>query len=124
MKRYLKTPEEVINALQVGKKVETEGLEYKFINGILVGISKTDKNWIIYPALYFSVTPYIDEPKPLKLEVGKFYRTRNGEKAVILAVDENQSFFAAVIGKYNTFFVNDKGLACEKQLNLVAPWEE
>ena len=65
MKKYLKTPEEVIDALQSGKKVETNELEYKFINGILVAISKTDKNWIVYPALYSSVIPYINEPESL-----------------------------------------------------------
>lgn len=83
-KRYLHTPEEVIDALQVGRKVETESLEYKFINGILVAISKTDKNWIVYPAISSSVIPYINEPESLNLEVGKFYKTRRGNKVVCL----------------------------------------
>lgn len=83
-KRYLHTPEEVIDALQAGKKVETEDLEYKFINGILVATSKTNKHWIVYPALSASIDHYINESKSLKLEVGKFYRTRRGDKVVCL----------------------------------------
>ena len=125
MKRYLKSPEEVVQALKDGKVVESEGYSYKLVNGVICSFYKQGYyKWNVGGAIFQSDEPYVDEPEQLKLEVGKFYKTRDGEKAVILAADENQSFFVAVIGKYNTFFVNNKGLACKKQLNLVAPWEE
>lgn len=94
-KRYLKTPEEVIDALQVGKKVETEGLEYKFINGILTAINKTDKSWIVNPGIYFSEVVYIDEPEPL---------TKYCKRPVVIEAikynGENKVEIQEFVGKY------------------------
>ena len=131
MKKYLKTPEEVIDALQAEKKVETENLEYKFINGILVAIGKTDKNWIVYPALSSSVIPYINETEPITLEVGKFYMTREGKKVIILADNckpKDSPYLVAEIGKCSTLYaIRKNGCIYEKGANacdIIAPWKD
>ena len=132
MKKYLNTPKEVIDALQAGKKVETEDLEYKLINGILVAISKTDKLWMVYPALSSSIVPYINEPKSLKLEVGKFYKTRCGKKAIVLGkeeVDDGFPIHVALMDYYaNAFYISVSGKynldGSNNELDLIAPWEE
>lgn len=131
MKRYLKTPEEVIDALQAGKKVETEDLEYKFINGILVATSKTNKHWIVYPALSASIDHYINESKSLKLEVGKFYKTRNGRKAFVYAKTDEGKYncWAVIVNSImgGTFCCTANGEYTankESENDLVEPWEE
>lgn len=132
MKKYLNTPKEVIDALQAGKKVETEDLEYKFINGILVATSKTNKHWIVYPALSASIDHYINESKSLKLEVGKFYKTRDGRKAIVLNVvkDDTRSCPVRVVvvdNTYEPYFVRKSGRLYKNEENawdIVAPWEE
>lgn len=132
MKKYLNTPKEVIDALQAGKKVETEDLEYKFINGILVATSKTNKHWIVYPALSASIDHYINESKSLKLEVGKFYKTRDGRKAIVLNVvkDDTRSCPVRVVvvdNTYEPYFVRKSGHLYKNEENawdIVAPWEE
>lgn len=132
MKKYLNTPKEVIDALQAGKKVETEDLEYKFINGILVATGKTDKHWIVYPALYSGIVPYTNEPESLKLEVGKFYKTRCGKKAIVLGkedVDDGFPIHVALMNYYaNAFYVSVSGRynidGSDNELDLIGPWEE
>ena len=129
MKKYLNTPKEVIDALQAGKKVETEDLEYKFINGILVATSKTNKHWIVYPALSASIDHYINESKSLKLEVGKFYKMRDGRKAFVYAkigIDCPYPFCVVKDGKLDAYNVNEEGKqAADKQsLDLIATWKE
>lgn len=128
-KKYLKTPEEVIDALQSGKKVETEDLEYKFINGILVATSKTNKHWIIYPALSASIDHYINESKSLKLEVGKFYKTRDGRKAFVFAISEKSynPLCVAIVGCKSTYDVTANGKYFDGEItsdDLVALWED
>ena len=132
MKKYLKTPEEVIDALQAGKKVETNELEYRFINGILVAISKTDKNWIVYPSLSSSVIPYTNESESFKLKVGKFYKTRDGRKVIISNIIDDPynpyPVFVMAIGdtalycvNRNGFFISEKDIRAS---DLVAPWKD
>lgn len=80
-KRYLKTPEEVVDALKAGKKIEAGDFEYRLVGEVLIAINKTDKSWAVNAGVYSDDIPFIDEPEPLKLEVGKFYKTRDGRKA-------------------------------------------
>lgn len=73
---------------------------------------------------------YIDELEPLKLEVGKFYRTRNGKKAFVYAKissDYPYPFYVVTIGDLEHYNVNAEGVqpyAEQRPLDLVAPWEE
>ena len=86
MKKYLKTPEEVIDVLQDGKVVTNkEGCHYKMYKGVIFCFWKNKKQWDITFTLGYSDDLYVDEPEPLKLEVGKFYKTRDGRKAFVYA---------------------------------------
>ena len=132
-KRYLKTPEEVIDALQAGKKIEAGDFEYRLVGEVLIANNKNDKSWAVNAGIYSDDIPFIDEPEPLKLEVGKFYRTRGGKKAIVLGIEQNNedgvpvhialmdahtaSFYVATSGNYKSSGRKDDN-------DLVAPWEE
>ena len=129
-KRYLLTPEEVIKALRDGKEL-TDNLnnKYKLIDGFVRSINPNG-GWGINPYVGGDIDGlYVDEPEPLKLEVGKFYKTRDGEKALVYGIISDAypySFYVAKIGKLDTYNVNSAGLKTteETPLDLVAPWED
>lgn len=128
MKRYLKTPEEVIDVLKEGKTVKcTDGSEYTVDSGFLV--EKSKGTWSINPTLYGLSDYYAEEPKPLRLEVGKFYRTRDGRKAFVYAENNKilHPFLAVKEGQVDAYYVDAKGKQEDDVTNpsdLVAPWEE
>lgn len=129
MKRYLKTPEEVIQALKEGKVVETKINNYKLIDGIICGFRKQDGQWMLGHSIYEE--PYIDEPEPLKLEVGKFYKTRAGKKAWIVYASKDTHdyypFCCIVLGGNEVYYVNEQGFVVStetSELDLVAHWED
>ena len=70
MKRYLKTPEEVIKALQDGKEVrDKHGSICKLVDGII--ISKLNDFFEIGKPIRSVNKPYILEEESIKIEVGK-----------------------------------------------------
>lgn len=132
-KVYLETPEAIIKALKEGKVVKSKNVKYKLIDGIICSFHEEygRKLWTVCNSICEYEKPYIDEPEPLKIEVGKFYRTRNGSKAFVYAKADK--------GKYNYWavIVNsiiDENFCCtvdgtysvgkESKKDLVAPWEE
>lgn len=128
-KRYLKTPEEMIDALQAGKKIEAGDFEYRLVGEVIIAINKTDKSWAVNPGIYSDDIPFIDEPEPLKLEVGKFYKTRDGRKALVVSrhQDEHFPYVIAVLGKVDAYAVTKDGRFYDDRpyaYDLVAPWEE
>lgn len=129
-KRYLKTPEEVIDALQAGKKIEAGDFEYRLVGEVLIAINKTDKSWAVNAGIYSDDIPFIDEPEPLKLEVGKFYKTRNGRKAWIVAPRQQGScnlYVVSALGYSDTYNVFENGSLYSVKVSdwdLVAPWED
>lgn len=87
MKVYLNTAEEFIKALVEGKTMyedfcTTEKFRtIKFVNGICVskyhnGLTVINEFFRIDEERNF----YYEEKEPIKLEVGKFYKTRDGDK--------------------------------------------
>lgn len=132
MKKYLNTPEEVVQALQEGKKVHTDFMEYWCTRGVFFSLNKKDDYICINSNISFLHDyMYVEEPEPLKLEVGKFYRLRNGRKAIVANVDEDISrhpaFVAVIGGGNNSYWVSKTGKysSCsESEWDLVAPWEE
>ena len=79
MKKYLMTPEEVIKALKEGKEVKSGGTCcYKMIDGVICVSGRN--GWCIGTHINDAEAPYIEEAEPLKFEVGKFYKDREGEK--------------------------------------------
>lgn len=72
---------------------------------------------------------YIECPKPLKLEVGKFYKTRDGKKAFVFAISEKSynPLCVAIVGCKSTYEVTANGKYFDGEVtseDLVAPWEE
>lgn len=128
-RRYLKTPEEVTAALKEGKVVlDRTGNKYKSINGFIV-VSYISGGWGVDPFIGNHEGLYVEEPKPLKLEVGKFYKTREGRQAFVFAKITNYSypFYVATVGELNAYSVNAEGRQTNSEplpLDLVAPWEE
>lgn len=130
-KRYLKTPEEVIQALKEGKIVETENNEYKLIDGMICGFQKQKGQWMLGHSIFESEEAYIEEPKPLKLEVGKFYKTRDGHKVFVAYIDRDcldkyPPVCVVIIGTKNRYWVRIDGLRYTDRsaADIVAPWEE
>lgn len=132
MKRYLRAPEEVTQALQEGKKVQTDYMEYWLSKGVFFSLNKKDSCVCINSSvLFIPDCMYVNEPKPLKLEVGKFYKTRDGRQAFVYTITENAAYPCWVVlvdsseggtycctidGQYTTNEENNK--------DLVASWEE
>ena len=132
MKRYLKSPEEVVQALKDGKVVESEGYSYKLVNGVICSFYKQGYyKWNVGGAIFQSDEPYIDEPESLKLEEGKFYKTRAGRKVwITYAIKDEHEYYpfcCIVLGGNEVYYVNEQGFVVStetSELDLVAPWEE
>ena len=137
MKRYLKTPEEVIDALRAGKVLtsDEEKSTWTMYNGVIVRKKKEKEyfgKWSIGNAIvdYFDV--YVNEPEPLKLEVGKFYKRRDGKKVVVLGKNPNHSdcfSYRVMAMEYNSFaywvtVAGQVSIGITNDEDLVAPWEE
>lgn len=129
MKKYLNTPEEVIKALKEGKEVRLEeggaGV-VKLIDGLCV------KQWQDQFNINYTINlrdkPFIEEVEPLKIEVGKFYRTKGNKKAYVY-FDYGNRLFRAVCDDYtNSYCIDNKGEYINypkvDKLNLVSLWEE
>ena len=131
-KRYLKTPEEVIQALRDKKEVfDLFDNNYKLVNGII--IYRTQKGgWGINAHIGCADKLYVDETESLKLEVGKFYKTRCGKKAIVLGkedVDDGFPIHVALMNYYaNAFYVSVSGRynidGSDNELDLIGPWED
>ena len=94
MKKYLKTIEEVSDALAAGKVVYDEnGSSFKLDkNGIIVSESESFGP-CVGAMVDLNTQNYILESEPFKIEVGKFYKTRGGEKARCFSVDVRLAYF-------------------------------
>lgn len=130
-KRYLTTPEGVVQALKEGKVVVGKQYKYKLIDGVICSLNERQgcHRWTVGDTIFDSKTPYIEEPDPLKVEVGRFYKTRNGKKAFVFAKITNCSypFYVATVGELNAYSVNEEGRQTNSEplpLDLVFPWEE
>ena len=131
MKKYLRTPEEIIVALKEGKTVKcTDGAKYKLENGFIVEHAK-DGGWTINSTLYDFPNYYTEEPDGLKLEVGKFYRTRRWEKVICLC--QRGDYYIHKLNSYIVgYWVDKTGRALfngipemtETDSDVVALWED
>ena len=128
MKRYLKTPEEVIVALKEGKTVKCKdcGAKYTLENGFLV--EKSKGTWTINPPLYGFPGYYTEEPDELELEVGKFYKTKNGRKAWVVSrqKDEHYPYIIAILDEVDAYAVTKDGRFYDDRsysFDLVGQWD-
>ena len=131
MKRYLKTPKEVIDVLHDGKVViNNEGCHYKMYKGVIICFWKNEKQWDITLTLSYSDDLYVDESESLNLEVGKFYKTRDGRKAWITEYRDTEYVFPFLVAAQKElaiYSVTKEGRLYSEGISgsdLVAPWEE
>lgn len=126
-KRYLKTPEEVIKALKEGKVVKSKNVKYRLIDGIICSLNEDDgrKMWTVGNSIFEYEYVYIDEPEPLKIEVGKWYETRDHKKARCFIVEKERCYFT--IDNHCHFFTNKNGAIHDYETSIydiIGPWEE
>ena len=131
-KRYLKTIKAVIKELKAGKEVLSGApfgrtYKYKMIDGVICRY--TGDGWVLNDCLSSSDKTYIEEPESLNLEVGRFYKTRDGRKAWIVAHQQgfHYPYNVAVVGNTGICTVLENGCFCEGRTSpddLVAPWED
>ena len=122
-KRYLETPEAVIKALKEGKEIkDNDGHSYKIVNGFIVN---TNKNYFFVGDIFSGNSPYILEEKPLKIELGKWYETRDHKKARCYYSGKTTAIFSidnsTPIGVYlNGRLYEDM----ESSFDIIGPWEQ
>lgn len=124
-KVYLETPEAVIKALKEGKTIKTDHwyayeLKDNFIIQKILGKIRS-----INTAIFFDEDYYIEESEPLKIEVGKWYETRDHRKARCYNFDNNSYFFT--IDNCTVFMTDTKGSSRRKQvsdLDIIGPWDK
>lgn len=125
MKKYLKTPEEVVTALKEGKTVYSDGGEHKMVDGFI--IFKSSDFSIINASISSDERPYIEEPVPFIIEVGKFYKTRGEKKARCYYANEQVAYFT-IDGKCSFFSVYLAGNCLSNneptECDIIGPWEE
>lgn len=126
-KVYLETPEAVIKALKEGKEVRDENnYSFKIVDGFIVAT--------YYDYFYIGYTisgidkPYILEEEPLKIEVGKFYKTRDGRKAWVVSrqQDEHYPYIIAVLDEVDAYAVLENGCLYDDKpyaFDLVGQWD-
>ena len=125
-KVYLETPEEVIKALKDGKVVYEENCpdySFKLIENIIV--AKCEDFFEVGSMVSTGNKPYILEKEPLKIEVGKWYETRDHQKARCFIVEKERCHFT--IDNHCHFFTNKNGVLHDyetSRYDIIGPWEE
>ena len=124
-KVYLETPEDVIKALKEGKEIKDEkGYSYKLVDGFIVATAIN--SFFVGDNILSCNSPYILEEEPFKIEVGKWYETRDHQKARCFKVNPGLCFFTIDnVGNFNTltnwnYYIQGK----TSNLDIIGPWEE
>ena len=125
MKKYLKTPEEVVEALKEGKTVYSCCGKYRMYNGIVV--QEHVNYFTVNPCLLSTENLYIKEPEHFMIEVGKFYKRRDGKKARCFCIDAHVAYFvvdgeSSAVSTYMAGNVFPSKTPCE--YDIIGPWEE
>lgn len=98
MRKYLEKAKDVIDALKLGREIKLEeggcGKIY-LIDGLVV--KENIDGYHINYTINQKDNPYIEEQEPLKIEVGEFYKTRDGRKARCFFADKCFSIFGFTI---------------------------
>ena len=113
--------------MKEGKEVRDENnYSFKIIDGFIVAT--------YYDYFYIGYTisgldkPYILEEEPLKIEVGKFYKTRDGRKAWVVSrqQDEHYPYIIAVLDEVDAYAVTKDGRFYDDRpysFDLVGQWD-
>lgn len=128
MKEYIKnlTVETVISRLKQGEVLTDGKRTVELIDGLLV--AKRNDDWVINYSIGKEFDElYFDRPAPeLKLEIGKFYSTRDGKKAYVFAVNSAGKYNVAIEGEgaYSVFKGGYYSEEEETDGDLIELWSE
>ena len=124
-KVYLETPEAVIKALKAGKVIKDDNdYSYKLVDGFIVSTYKN--NFLIGDNMFSRNRPYIFEEEPLKIEVGKWYETRDHQKARCYRGEGNLFFFTIDnVGNFSTLINGNYNInGGTANLDIIGPWDK
>lgn len=136
MKKYLKTPEEVIDALEAGKVIHHSKDNRTFLMNRKYIVRQCSSGVVYFGAqIEMDGYPYIEveDPKPeIKLEVGKFYKTRDGRKMFCYCKQKESDapFRCVSVGTCDTNSYsfredgNYLGNGVPSYFDIVSEWEE
>lgn len=130
MKQYLNelTAQEVIEKLKAGETLQnTNNQRLEYIDGFLIGYK--DNDWFLYPSLSSTKLNlfYFERPEPeLKIEIGKFYATRDGKKAYVFSKNSEDKYCVAIEGEgvYTVFEGGYYSEESETDGDLISLWEK
>lgn len=128
MKEFIKdlTPETIISRLKQGERLTNGERIVELVDGLLV--AKRNDDWVINYSIGKEFDElYFDRPAPeLKLEIGKFYKTRDGKKAYVFAVNSEGKYNVAIEGEgaYSVFAGGYYSEEEETDGDLIGLWSE
>lgn len=127
-KVYLETPEAVIKALKDGKEVFLdEGGAGKVVLIDDFCVKQWNDQFNINYTINLRDKPYILEEEPFKIEVGKWYKTRDHQKARCYAITVQGVCYCFTIDNGFVFYTYKGGrysLEKESSLDIIGPWKE
>ena len=124
-KVYLETPEAVIKALKDGKEIKDQyNNSFRIVDGFIVATYEDD--YYIGYTIHSINKPYILEEEPIKIEVGKWYETRDHKKARCYRSDGHLFFFTIDnVGNFSTLINGNYHITGEtSNLDIIGPWKE
>lgn len=135
MKKYLNSVEEVVKALNEGIKIyptgyEEQGYFIQKVDGIVCGFNEGGQRLINVELTFSKDFFYTEEPEPLKFEVNRAYKTRNGEKVFLFKIKSDDMPFL-FIGEHGSSFWSYQNGKCVRDIgeeendnDIVGYWEE
>ena len=128
MKRYLNSVEEVLKALKEEKRVECDNDScFELVDGLIVE-TKGDGKKAINAGIFFQeegYKVYTEEPEPLKFEINRAYKTRNGYKVFLYEFEDKTIHFVGCSDL--DFWTNMAGRLYANEevgLDIIGYWEE
>lgn len=123
-KKYLKTIEEVSDALTAGKVVFCDAIKtryYKDKNNLIIGESEEFGDYV-GDFVEMQYSPYILEPKPLEVKLWHLYEDKKGDRVLIggkYINDVPYPFYGIVKNGSGFIFYNKNGKSYELNYDLV-----
>ena len=110
--------------MKEGKAIKNEsGYSYKLVDGFIVATAKNE--FFVGDTIFSYLRPYILEEGPLKIEVGKWYETRDHQKARCFRVTDRTCSFTIDNGfVFCTYKDGKYGVEKECSLDIIGPWKE
>lgn len=132
MKRKIKDFKDFLECIKAGKKVTGNDGKwlYYFENGYICNKNKDGFVWYNTGVDTEDLSRMeVEEQEPLKIEAGKFYKTRKGEKAYCFRfeteTDLTNSIYSYVIDNRGIITTNSEGKHySDKNYDIVGCWEE